>query len=552
MTQLIINVGSTPDDGQGTPIRTSFVYCNSNFTELYARAQSTPPTTLIGNPGDVAGMYAYDSQYFYYCFANYNGTNPIWAQVTQVGYLAVSSIQSGTTSMDINGSGGNILIAVAGTPVGAITSNSFSFDGDISSTGNVVASAIISNSATVNGTVNASYFSGDGAGLSNVIGSYGDSNVQVFITNYTGRISAGNIAVSNTITTGSLFATNTIVSFGNITGDYYIGNGALLTGITSSYSNSNVNAYMPYYSGNLFNTENIQFSGVLSGGNIVSTGSFVAAGNIMGNYINGNGSQLIGMYGDSDVADFLPSYSGNLNPTNINVYGNVLANGNIYSPYFNGNGSFLTGLYANANVASYLPTYAGPLEASNITTGNIFSVGTITGNLMSLGGSLTVNTGNLATAIINGAGNTNGDIGQSNNYFNMVYAVATTAVYADIAEKYLADADYPVGTVLSFGGSQEVTISQHDGDSLIVGVVSTSPAYCMNGSLEGEHVATVALLGRVPCLVKGKVNRGDMIISAGNGYARAELNPKIGSVIGKALQSFDGDVGTIEIVVGRL
>jgi len=74
----------------------------------------------------------------------------------------------------------------------------------------------------------------------------------------------------------------------------------------------------------------------------------------------------------------------------------------------------------------------------------------------------------------------------------------------------------------------------------------------MNGSLEGEHVATVALLGRVPCLVKGKVNRGDMIISAGNGYARAELNPKIGSVIGKALQSFDGDVGTIEIVVGRL
>ena len=74
----------------------------------------------------------------------------------------------------------------------------------------------------------------------------------------------------------------------------------------------------------------------------------------------------------------------------------------------------------------------------------------------------------------------------------------------------------------------------------------------MNAGLSGDYVVPVALLGRIPCLVKGKIERGDMLVSAGDGYARAELNPKMGSVIGKALESFSGDTGTIEIIVGRL
>ena len=74
----------------------------------------------------------------------------------------------------------------------------------------------------------------------------------------------------------------------------------------------------------------------------------------------------------------------------------------------------------------------------------------------------------------------------------------------------------------------------------------------MNAGLRADYPVTVALQGRVPCRVVGKVRKGDMMVSAGNGSARAEDNPQLGSVIGKALENFDGDLGTIEVVVGRI
>jgi hypothetical protein len=155
-------------------------------------------------------------------------------------------------------------------------------------------------------------------------------------------------------------------------------------------------------------------------------------------------------------------------------------------------------------------------------------------------------------SIINTGSNASGNIGSSSTYFNTVFATSTTALYADLAECYLADAKYAPGTVLSFGGDAEVTISNADADALIAGVVSTNPAYKMNSGLTGDHVVAVALTGRVPCRVEGPVTRGAMMVSAGTGRARAEANPAMGTVIGKAVESFTGDIGTIEIVVGRL
>jgi hypothetical protein len=116
----------------------------------------------------------------------------------------------------------------------------------------------------------------------------------------------------------------------------------------------------------------------------------------------------------------------------------------------------------------------------------------------------------------------------------------------------LADAEYTPGTVVVFGGEQEITMATQDHDVAVAGVVSTRPAYAMNSGLIGDHVATVALIGRVPCRVQGPVRKGALMVSAGNGCARAEINPAPGATIGKALQSFDGDYGTIEIVVGRI
>ena len=149
-----------------------------------------------------------------------------------------------------------------------------------------------------------------------------------------------------------------------------------------------------------------------------------------------------------------------------------------------------------------------------------------------------------------------GDIGSSGNTFGTVYATtfngtATKAQYADLAENYLADASYEPGTVVEFGGSAEVTLAE-DSTRRVAGVVSTNPAHLMNSQLTGDTVVAVALTGRVPCKVRGSIRKGDMMVSGGDGYARPEQSPLLGSIIGKALEDFNGVSGIIEIVVGRL
>ena len=133
-----------------------------------------------------------------------------------------------------------------------------------------------------------------------------------------------------------------------------------------------------------------------------------------------------------------------------------------------------------------------------------------------------------------------------------MFAKATSAQYADLAEKYLADAEYAPGTVVSFGGAREVTLSQTTNDPRIAGVVSSYPAHVMNAGLQDELAVTVALTGRVPTSVVGGVLKGDMMVSAGNGFAQACATPAMGTVIGKSLENFHGESGVIEIVVGKL
>ena len=145
-----------------------------------------------------------------------------------------------------------------------------------------------------------------------------------------------------------------------------------------------------------------------------------------------------------------------------------------------------------------------------------------------------------------------GNIGSTGTRFNQVFALASSAQYADLAEKYTSDATYATGTVVAFGGDQEVTISATDSDRRVAGVISALPSFRMNDGLQSEHTAMVALTGRVPTLVTGPVRKGDMMVSAGAGRARAEANPEIGTVIGKALADHDGADGVIEVVVGRV
>ncbi len=124
--------------------------------------------------------------------------------------------------------------------------------------------------------------------------------------------------------------------------------------------------------------------------------------------------------------------------------------------------------------------------------GAISATGAVTGAALT-GTSLTVSTGNITGGnIVNGNGNGIGNIGSSTTYFNTVFAKATSAQYADLAEMYVADADYPPGTVVDFGGVEEITQTVAPGSTAIAGVISTNPSYIMNSGQQGKHVLPVA------------------------------------------------------------
>lgn len=197
----------------------------------------------------------------------------------------------------------------------------------------------------------------------------------------------------------------------------------------------------------------------------------------------------------------------------------------------------------------------GTIKATSIeasATGDV--TGNLTGNVTSSGantmGSLTLSD-KLVTQEIEPDANTTYDIGTSSKSYNTVYAKATSAQYADLAEVYESDAEYEVGTVVVFGGAKEITISTAGNDRAVAGVISESPAYLMNNQSAGQPVA---LMGKVKCKVVGMINKGDMLSShpTYNGVAKKTHDPQVGEVIGKALEDYESDeIGTINIVVGR-
>jgi hypothetical protein len=171
----------------------------------------------------------------------------------------------------------------------------------------------------------------------------------------------------------------------------------------------------------------------------------------------------------------------------------------------------------------------------------------------SAAGTITVNTSGYATGIINGAGNAIGNIGSSGSYFNTIFATATTALYADVAERFAADEVYIPGTVVELGGSAEITMVKSDASNNVFGVISTRPAFTMNGGAgENDTHPPVAMTGRVPVRVTGAVRKGDRLVSAGDGIARSARPEEATAfnVIGRALaDKLDAGLGTVEAIV---
>jgi hypothetical protein len=172
-------------------------------------------------------------------------------------------------------------------------------------------------------------------------------------------------------------------------------------------------------------------------------------------------------------------------------------------------------------------------------------------------GNLTIDTwaniaGTTTTGNIVPSANLTYNLGSTTAWWNNMYGKAIQAQYADLAEHYTADDLYGPGTVVVFGGEQEITTTDISHDPRAAGVISTDPAYLMNAATPG---LPVALTGRVPCQVLGPVFKGQVLVTSCTiGTAQGIDNTKYvpGCVIGKALATINSNtIETIEVVVGR-
>jgi hypothetical protein len=366
------------------------------------------------------------------------------------------------------------------------------------------------------------------------------TNGTLRVTNNTGLfVGAANVFNVNTTTTDANIKSN--ISNGNLTiqanvaGTTY--NVASALGASGTFAVSNA----------LTVGTTASVTGNITGANLVTGGIITATGNITGGNITTAGLANVNSL----------TVVGNVNGGNLRTGGLVSATGNITSAanvagtYFIGNGSQLTGLSLGVSVTKFVN---GTTEGNaGVSGGNInFNVGGVS-NVAVIDTAGIIVTGITTPEIAKSGTNAVGNIGSSSNYFNRVFATATTALYADVAERFAADELLEPGTVVELGGTKEITRATSELSEQVFGVISTNPAYTMNGGAgdDDTHPA-VAMTGRVPVKVVGYVKKGDRLVSAGNGLARAATREEITAfnVIGRSLVDKNTpESGTIEAIV---
>jgi hypothetical protein len=303
----------------------------------------------------------------------------------------------------------------------------------------------------------------------------------------------------------------------------------------------------------------VSSSGAISGTTITGTGDistseqFVLTGAAKGIVFEGsvadaNELTLKANNPSADVTVTIPTLSANANLVTTGDTGTVTST------------MILNGTIANADIADSTIRAAKLNLASDTLVVDTLSANTITGTasvaqLVELNANNTANETVFLTFADGATGNQGLETDTSLTYnpsTNVLQTTASSAQYADLAEKYSSDEEYQPGTLVMFGGDKEVTIAD-ERTKAIAGVVSTSPAYLMNSHMEGMTV-DVALQGRVQCKVQGLVRKGDMIVTGATpGVGIADDDPILGTVVGKALEDYDStEIGMIEVVVGRL
>lgn len=320
----------------------------------------------------------------------------------------------------------------------------------------------------------------------------GESNAAAWLaltsTSSGGTTTFGAVTVTGNLAAGNLNATNS------------------LTGNAGSFNYLTISASATLADANI-TTANI---GTLTS-TAITTGGNTTAGQLTGTW-TANG----GLSGNALII------------TNGNVFISNNAGANLYGirtdkyMYANGDPISFAGTYTNSNVAAYLPVYNGAILATTVqmttlTTGAAATPGTITGN------------------------------------WTLSASSRLNATYADLAERFAADDVYDAGTVVQLGGDEEITAVKYELSEDVFGVISDTAGYLMNaGAGNDETHPPVAVSGRVKVKVTGVVLKGERLVSAGQGIARAAVAGEANAfnTIGRSLQNKTTvDVGTVEAIV---
>jgi hypothetical protein len=512
--------------GYGERQNQNFYYLLENF------AKSTPPS----NP--IRGQLWYDTAVS--SLKVYNGSS----------FLLVSgesAITNGSSNVRV-AANSNVTVSIAGNAnVVTVSSSGLSTSGNVTAAffvGNgsqltgLSAGSIISNgnsnvvvAANSNVTVNAVggerlRLTSTGANITGTLTSTGNLSIN---SNFTVNASNGNTSVAGILgVTGATTLSSTL----NVVGNANVGNLGTATAIITTGNITTIN------------------SGLLQNGN--SNVTIAANGNVTINAVGSErlrltttGANITGTFnatGNANVGNLgtagLITATGNVSGGNLTTSGVVSATGNITtSGFFIGDGSQLSNLSVGAG-SSIINGNSNVRVAAN---SNVTVAVTGADRVVFATTAMTI------TANILPSANATYSLGSSAARWANIWGVSSSALYADLAEKYWSDDNYDPGTVVKIGGKREITICNEDCSKDVFGCISLAPAYLMNNN-DFENYLPVVLHGRSVVKVIGKAAKGDRLVSAGNGCARKGTGDELSyqTEIGRIL--FDKDYDEIELV----
>jgi hypothetical protein len=436
--------------------------------------------------------------------------------------------------------------------------------------GNVVGDLTVTGTITAN-TVNVPTVAAPGSNTQVIFNDGGVSNAT---STFTVVKSTGNVTVGNLITSGTLGSVtinniiktgaNGVGNIGSATNRFGTIHTDFLSGLLTTAAQTNITSVGTLTS--------LAVTGNVSGGNLSTASVVIGNGPISGvTTISASGNANVGNLGATNVvATNLTgtlqtaaqtnitsvgtlsalTVTGNVSGGNLSVTGNVSGGNLTTGGLISATGNITGGNLSGTNIVGTLTTAA----QTNITSVGTLSALTVTGNVS--GGNL-ITAGLVSLSSITKTGSNGvGNIGSSTNSFNIVFARATSAQYADVAERFAADTELEPGTVVELGGSAEITRSLSPLSEDVFGVISTRPAHLMNDGVGSDAThPPVAMTGRVPVKVIGIVRKGDRLVSAGHGRARAATKQEITpfNVIGRSLEDKSSETeGMIEAIVSIL